>query len=286
MSRAKNTKILIEYLKKYINCDNIEKFIQKHTDDEFINASSCYMDTQLIIKNIPVSCKIIQYSDDTAEDNNDIINRNQIDTIFKYFDFITESNHTGFEHFPYLYGVLDCRNNENSKVYLLFENFQGNLIHLINSIEHPSEWYDIAFQIVMINYFTFDLNKYRYPNGSMYNHLYNKLPKPYYQDYELDGIKFNVSHKYLIVMWNLKLSIDVENNKCSDKDDGELMINGFGDDSNLSFKTNIEYLLQYVSENDNKVKIKPSPRITSFLKGVAENPSNTVKLIIEYYGSK
>ena len=40
----------------------------------------------------------------------------------------------------------------------IYENFDGNLLQLINLIEHASEWYDIAFQLVVIDHYVRFLN--------------------------------------------------------------------------------------------------------------------------------
>ncbi len=46
--------------------------------------------------------------------------------------------------------------------YIVFESFTDTLIELFSNISHVSEWYDIAFQIAMINNFTSVINNYKY----------------------------------------------------------------------------------------------------------------------------
>src|SRR5690606_30894227 len=100
--------------------------------------------------------------------------------------------------FPHLYGVLNCHGSDNSRVYIYYELFDGDLEDLINNIGHPSEWYDIAFQMIMINYYIMIINKYTY-DGNIKNHLYKKLSKPYYKKYEIDNREISINHKFLIV---------------------------------------------------------------------------------------
>lgn len=264
ISRVKKTKTLINYLKKKINCKNAVEFIDQSESSDMTEHNDNY--GKMIINGLNVAHIKIKYDDVESDELTDDINRTEIKAIFDYFDTITEANNTGFQQFPYLYGVLDCRNVDNpsdSNLYVLFEHFHGDLIRLINEIEHPSEWYDIIFQIIMINYFLYDLNNYAYPNGTVRNLLYNKLEKPYYQDYEIDGNKLRVSHKYLIVMWNLGKRFVVDKDK---------------------FKTNIQYLLEYIVEHDKHIKIKPSLRIMNLLNQIINDHKETVKLLVEYYG--
>ena len=132
--RPEITKKVIKYLESKINCDNILNFINKNGTID-----------SLIIEKSPVSLQILDYVDGTDD--------SYIAYLFSVFDFMVEANHTGFAYFPNIYGVLNCHNKSNSKVYIFFEKFDGNVTELINNMTHSSEWYDIVFYMIMINYY-------------------------------------------------------------------------------------------------------------------------------------
>lgn len=192
-------------------------------------------------------------------------NRLYVQNLFQVFDFITEANHNGFEYFPYLYGVLDCHNKENSKVYTFYEFFDYNLSHLFENMEHVSEWYDVVFQMVMINYYIQGVSRYNYNNGTVQNHLYRKLSKPYYKEYELNNKITKINHKYLIVLWNI--------------DHMEKILN----DNINKLPSNIDYLIDYIEQNKSQMKFPPSFRIIKLLNEVKVNPDNSLIILDRYY---
>lgn len=263
MSRIKKTKTLIEYLEKRINCENIINTTNKYleADDTYIDSEST-KSKKILVYNNNVAFKIIKYID---EDNNDENDRNYIKKFSKLFDFITEANYTGYEYFPYLYGVLNCRDGENSKIYVYYEYFSDKLSTLINNLNHISEWYDIIFQLIMINYYLSVVNKLQY-NGSIDNHSFITLNKPYHKQYKINGNSLNVLHKFLIVYDNFyDINID--------------------DLSNYNFKTNIDYLIEYISTNSTDIKILPSNIIITILKNIQENPSSSMDILYKYFNS-
>lgn len=267
MSREKKATYMIDYLEKRINCENIMDFADKTSITNLDNENNITIQ-KLMVDNIPVAFEIIKYNDidnPIMQNDPDFKNRKSIKKLFNIFDFMTEANYTGFEYFPYIYGVLDCHNNENSKVYIFYEAFDGTLIDLINNMEHPSEWYDIVFQMIMINYYIVTINGYHYDNGSIENHLYKKLNKPYYKEYLLNSSKFNINHKYLIVLWNI-------DNMVKNSDINE-----------YQFISNIDYLLTYLDENKDKIKIPPSPRIMNLLNDIKNNSINIIDILSQYY---
>lgn len=259
MSRAKIANKMINYLEKTINCENIIKFADKTTDGK--NNKN-----KLMVDEIPVSFHIISYNDESdyiQKTDKDLKDNIWIQNKFNTFDIMTESNHIGFEYFPYLYGVLNCHNSEKSKVYIFYEFFEGPLVNLINNIQHPSEWYDIIFQMVITDYYL-KLSGYDYVNATLNNHLYRKLDKPYYKEYLLKDISFNINHKYLIVM-----GIDVDINKIEK-------------DNNPS---NISILLKYLDDNKENIKIPPSSRIIKLLTDISNNRdiNNIPEILRQYY---
>lgn len=264
MSRIKIARQIISYLEEKINCDNVMNFADKYNAKQDNTK-------KLMVNDVPVNFEIITYNDHEKKsktDENDSSNDNKnslwIKKMFGTYDFITEANYVGFEFFPYIYGVLNCHGGDDSRVYVFYEYFANNLIHLINNIQHPSEWYDIAFQIIMINYCIVEVNGFEY-NGVMQNHLYKKLEKPYYKNYELNGKLVKINHKYLIVLWMTNPIKKINN-------------------QNTNFTNNIDFLLQYLSEKKDQIKIPPSNKIIKLLSDVKNNPSDVPDIILKYYG--
>jgi len=261
MSREKIASKMVKYLEERINCENVIKFADQTKENKMVAE-------KLIVDNTPIAFKIINYNDDEnyiKKNKSDSNDRLWLQNMFNTFDFMTEANYTGFEYFPYLYGVLNCHNDENSKVYLFYEFFDGNLVELINQIGHPSEWYDIVFQMIMINYYIQSMNGYQYNNGILQNHLYKKLSKPYYKEYQIENHIFNINHKYLIALWDFVFIVKTPENK------NEII-------------TNIDYLLNFLTENKDKIKIPPSGRIIKLLHDIKNNPNNTIDVLFQYYG--
>jgi len=246
MNRFQITTKMIDYLEDKINCHNVINFLDKSKISQSENKN------KLIIKSIPLTFKIID-------------NDKEIKNLFEIFDFMTEANYTGFEYFPYLYGVLDC--SDQNKIYVFYENFDSNLIDILNNMEHQSEWYDIVFQMIIINYYIQNINNYKYDNGIPQNHLCRKLPKPIYQDYHIYDIKFTINHKYLIVLWNItNMELITDENK-----------------NNIT--TNIDHLIKYINEHKDKIKIMPSERILKLLNDIQNNYDDTLSILDKYYNA-
>ena len=258
--RLKITDAMRKYLEDRLNCKNVMAYIDKKMLEKINGTNQKH---KLRINSIPVTVEIIKYND--SDTGTEMYNKKWVEEQIKIYDFITEANYTGFEYFPYLYGVLNCHNEENSKLYLFYEYFEGNLLNLINKLEHPSEWYDIVFQLIIINYYMETIHKYQY-NGEISNHLYNKLSKPIYQLYQFDNYQFNINHKYLIALWNIdKLEKITDSN---------------------SIKRNTDILLKYLVENKDNFKIPPSGRIIKLLSDIQDSPENTLLILDQYYNVK
>jgi hypothetical protein len=248
MNRLQIATKMISYLEKKVNCENVIKFAERYQQD--VN--------KLIINNVSVNYEIDVYN---KEFDKDRMNRK-----FAVFDFMTEANHTGFEHFPYIYGVLNCHNENDSKLYIYHEYFDGNLKELIQNMNHASEWYDIIFQMIMINYYFQTVNKSSYQKGEVDDHLFKKLPKPYYRQYNIEGQILDISHRYLIVIWNIDRLDDV-------------VIDNI-------IPTNLVKLVEYLNDYRDRVRIFPSNRIIKLLSDVTSNFSDITNILTEYYGAK
>lgn len=267
MNRAKLADKLVEYLEKRINCDNVIEHHDKFYQSTLGQGREASVDL-LMVKNIPFAFKMMKYNAtpgyvrENKSDPKDII---WVNNLFKTFDFMTEANYTGHPYFPYLYGVLDCPMDAESKLYIYYEAFEGDLRKLIDEIEHPSDWYDICFQMILINYYMEVVNNLRYNDGKPANHLYRKYSKPFYQKYQIEDISFSISHKYLIVLWDFNY------------------VEKISDENRSSVVSNIRFLLKYLRENSNKIKILPSNRIMKLLSEIVNKPSDSIKILHEYY---
>jgi hypothetical protein len=267
MSREKIAKYMINYLEERINCENVMKFADKTLQSKLGEGKEAVIN-KLMVENIPVAFKVMKYNDTEGyekKNKTDANDRIWVKNMFDTFDLMTEANYTGFEYFPYIYGVLNCHEKENSNIYIYYEVFDGSLIDLINNITHPSEWYDIVFQMIMINYYIEIINGYRYNDGTVQNHLYKKLEKPYYKEYHINSHKFNINHRYLIVLWDINY---IE--KITDKNKNQIT-------------SNINFLLRYINENKEKIKIPPSGRIIKLLHEVKNNTKDTINILSQYY---
>lgn len=265
MNRSNVAEDMIQYLENTINCDNILTVVDSHIYINNIDPQNEH-DKKLLIKKNLVSFEYQKYNDTPGyiyEKQNDVKNRTDIEKQIKVLDFMTESNYTGFEYFPYIYGVLQCHNNKDSVFYMFYESFDGFLDDLISKIEHASEWYDIIFQLIVINYYVNFMSGYTYQNIGMDKFLYRKLQKPIYKQYDMENIIFNVNHKYLIVVWNLG---DIQKISTSSNHDEFFDLN---------------FLKQYLSKNP--PKINPSPRILELISKINNNPKNALNILKEYY---
>ncbi|BCS82875.1 hypothetical protein QLL95_gp1248 [Cotonvirus japonicus] len=256
-NRKKIADKLIDYLEARINCDNVLNYTSQYATDEDDNI--------LIIDNFPVALNVVEYNDNQDYHSTQLSDKKdntEIKKMYEIFDFMVESNYTGFEYFPYLYGVLDCHDSDRSRIYIYRENFEADITKLIASIDHPSDWYDVVFQIIMIDDYVKNISKYDYkPN--VINFLYNKLSKPFYKEYTFGETKLNINHKYLIVLWDYE-SINTNPSETA--------------------KSNLDFLLEYINEKQSNIRVQPSNRIIKMINNIKNDPTNLSSIIIKYYG--
>ncbi|AAV50952.1 hypothetical protein [Acanthamoeba castellanii mimivirus] len=273
MSRRKTATKIIDYLEKRINCENIMRYT-----DEYLDNNS--PDKSLVIDEVPVSFTIIPYNANenysrqlvsTEGDREDKPDFNDIKHMFDVFDFMTEANNTGFEHFPYIYGVLDCLNDIDSTVYVYYEKFDGTLPLLIDNIEHPSDWYDIVFQIVLIIMYIKYVGKMSF-KAAPERFLYKKITKPYYKEYSVGDTTLNINHKYLIVCWDTNTT------------DFEGIQNSESSSENKLPIIDLDFLTEYINVNKDSLKIQPSNRIIKLIQEIKNQPDNIPKILVQYYG--
>lgn len=253
MSRIKIANKMISFLEEKINCKNVMKYTDE-TMDSILQEANDSIIYKLTINNIPTAFKVQPYIDNLEFEE-------QYKQLIDVFDFMTESNHTGFEYFPYLYGVLNCHDEEKSRLYIYSELFDGDLEQLLKKIEHPSEWYDIAFQIIMINYYIEIVNSKHYHASKI---LYRKLEKPYYKNYELLGYQLTINHKFLIVLSDIPLFDN------TDKEKSRI----------------IDQVLTLIDVNKNEIKILPSNRVLNFLNEIKSNAENTPQILHQYFAAQ
>lgn len=253
--RSKITDKMRKYLESRLNCENVIKFVDKNLSDTITINDSI---KKLKIGTIPLLLQIINYNDENDDD------KKNLQKTFAGYDFITEANYTGFEYFPYLYGVLNCHAGSKSRVYVFFEYFENTLTDLFPKIEHSSEWYDIIFQLAIINYYLTTQNSYYYDSRPE-KYLYNRFAKPIYQQYDFTDKKFNINHKYLINLWSDKI---------------------IKSDEQLNKTEYIKNLLEYIEKHRDAIKIPPSGRIIKLLQDLQNSPDNTLLILDQYYNTK
>ena len=240
------TENMIKYLNQKLNCSNVIDFIEQQTEKE--------QPKKIAIGSTIVAYEIRMYKNMAEAEKTD----------FRIFDFTVNANFDGYGYFPNIYGVLNCTDDDKLTSYIFYEAFKADLLKLFEELTHPSEWYDIVFQLIMINYYIENIRKYQYTT-TLAGHLYRKLAKPYYQTYNTGGYQYSVNHKFLIVLWDMK-----ELKKISDADKPSVR--------------NIDLLENYLTENSHKLKIAPSTRILTLLHEVRINPKDTAQILYKYYG--
>jgi len=253
-SRGKIANRLYQYLEERINCTNVMSYMDKYRDDD---GSS-----NLTIESVPVASRIIEYVD-SVDTKSGTINKTTIDHTYDWYDFVSEANHTGFEYFPYIYGILDCHNGPHSKVYILYEMFDGALIELFNQITQPTEWYEILFQIVMIHYYISGVANQTYAKGSVNNHLYKKYKHPIKKQYTLGDYQFEIFHRNLIVGWDFEL----------------------GTENQIPSSTSIDLIITYFKEHGDSLPVKPTGRLMHLLYDIQKSPKDIPKILNQYYNA-
>lgn len=242
MNRSKITNNLIKYLNKKVNCDNILVEIIKNGKNK--KNGECVID---LIQSLYV---IIDYSSNSMDT---IISTESANKLVEKYDFMSESNHTGFEYFPYLYGVLDCSGTKHNIMYVFYEYFEKSIGSLFTDIEHPSEWYDICFQLINIDNYITNIKSKKY-SCTLKNILYNVNNSKIIKTYQINNKTYKINHKYLIVLWNFEFSEN--SNNC------------------------VECFYRYITQNNDIIN-KPSPRIISLLEDY--NRSHNLSAIMEKY---
>lgn len=189
-------------------------------------------------------------------------------------DTDTKTEIDKYSNFQQQYTNPNLTNDKLSNAYIFYEEYAGDLEELIlTQMEHPSDWYDIVFQLVMIDYFISIVNGYYYSGGYMKGHLYKKISKAYYREYEINSYHFKVSHKYLVVIWDFLCM--------GQKDDQSHSLN----QSKPLFMTNLSNLLKFVEDKKDQLKFPISKRIISLVNDIVSNPENTLMILQTVYTS-
>lgn len=274
MSRTQTAEKIIQYLEDRINCENIIEYTREFTANAegkstkpSGSSSSSSSDSsiepltlpsgqtfQLKIDNVPTSLQQL------VHDTSDETERTKITKLDAVYSFVTESNYTGFEYFPYIYGVIDCHEKSSTKsvLYTYTEQFDGDFLELANALGHASDWYDIVFQYVVISHYLINISHYEIYNELFdpSKFLYKKHTKPFYKTYEFqltnpdatftDG-SFSVNHKYLLVTWNFDELVAIEG------------------PTSPNFSNCMDLLLQWFDTYKSTIPIYPSSRILQLL---------------------
>lgn len=256
---------MFQYLERHINCENVVNFIKNLQIKGMIKIGKRKL-FEFVVGSTPILLEIIKYY---SSKKYNLPNKNNLPDVrwlwkqYEIFDFINEANYTGFEYFPYLYGILECPKENVSRLFIFYEHFEGHLTHLFDRMEHPSEWYDIIFQLSIIEHFVSTINHYQY-DGKLDNYLYKKLTKPIYQKYVIENYNFNINHKFLIVLWNYDSLEKTEKSKSNVK--------------------TIKLLAKYIEENI--LKISVTHRIKSLLDELQKDSNNILSILDKYYNTQ
>lgn len=256
--RRKISGKIYKYLEDRINCANILEQLDL-TDKK-----------QITIDLIPVVVDVLKYTDDDKNDDKKILSKKELDGYYDRFEYISTANHTGFEYFPYLYGILNC--SDTKQVYVLYETFDGTLDELFKILEQGSDWYETIFQVILIHYYMTSINKISY-SCNIKNHLYQKYKFPKKRQYTLGEYKFDLYHKNLIVLWDFTL----ESNSNESNSNNESK-------SDMRF---IDLFIDFFNKNKDEFKVQPSMRIIKMLNDIKHiNNSEIPKILDNYYNSK
>lgn len=260
--RRKTASKIYKHLEDRVNCTNILEFMRTHTSDSRDSRDS-RESSELTIESISVTSEIIKYTDNDSASSSEVLSKSKLNKIYDRYDFISEANHTGFEYFPYLYGVLDCHSGMDSKVYVIYEMFDGTLDTMLSEIEHASDWYETIFQICLIHHYIINIAKASYSGATVPHHLYQKYKFAKKRQYTLGEFKFELYHKNLVVLWDFQLETPSSNSP-----------------------PNLKHLLDYITTNGSKFKIQPSPRLIRMLNEIISTPADIPKILDSYYNTK
>ncbi|MEM3063408.1 MAG: hypothetical protein QW303_07690, partial [Nitrososphaerota archaeon] len=130
---------IFQYLEKRINCENVANFVRGLPITGIIKIGKRKL-FELAVGSAPILMEIVKYHSSkkyTTANKSNLPNVQWLWKQYEVFEFINEANYTGFEYFPYLYGILECPKEKISRVFIFYEHFEGHLTHLFDRMEHP-----------------------------------------------------------------------------------------------------------------------------------------------------
>jgi hypothetical protein len=193
MNRSKIALEMIGYLESTLNCQKVIKFIDRKTKSlDSVHHLQNSDDRTLTIKNILVAFHLFSFEN----------NHTLYQDLISKFDFMTRINHEGFEYFPYLYGVLNCIDDTLQRTYVFSEHTDMKLMNLFNNLEGASDWYDLALQAAMIDYYLGEKLQYYDYGGNLDHFQIIKMEKPVRAEYIVgEELKISTFHKFRLVYW-------------------------------------------------------------------------------------
>lgn len=249
---------MITFLKSKLNCQNVVEFTSRYrqsTNPEMASQGLYLTKNYLKIENHKVTFKIIRGTKSKLE--------TWLETQVPIMDFMSETNNAGQEYFAYIYGVLTCNwqsESDNTHIYIYSEYFGDNFRGFIAAIKHASEWYDVVFQLVMINQF---LAEKGYASGEVDDYSY-QIIRQKKTKYEIAGENLTIMHKCQLVMTGEmppKLDADATS---------KMMI--------------IRSVTSYLAANPGATTVAPSDRIKELMRRLVDKPDTYASLLVEYYG--
>lgn len=233
MNRINKARQMIAILESTVNCDNVVQIATKDAAN----------DTTATINDTDVSLAVIHHP--------------ATDKLYQTYDLMVRANYSGHEIFPYLYGVLDCRQSTKN-IYVYYEKFDYSLPQIMDQLTVKADWFDIVYQLISIDYYIKQTIQSNYQSGDLYHHWVRILDKPYLKKYTYQNIQISVYHKYLIVLWDIQFTTKKQT-------------------------SNLEYLLSYLKSNP---QLDVPTKIYKLLKTLIANPNKTIEILIEYYQKK
>jgi hypothetical protein len=247
MQRTKKAQKVYSYLESTINCQKVMRIVDRNTvSNEDHPLRSDPEERVVELKSVPTAYVKMHT----------VLPSILYDEMIRNFDRMTEINHMGFEYFPYLYGVLNCHDGIDQTSYIFYENTDRSIHDLILSTTNIQEWYDLAFQVAMMDYYLMQIYKYEdYVGVPKYFRVID-YEKAFYKEYIVEEMKVSIYHKFQIVYWKL-------------------------DPLTVEKQSGVQMLYNIISDKD--LINKPPRKVLEMLQEITLNPSATLSVLGRYY---
>ena len=245
-----------------INCDEIENFVNDNKEKKLAEGKEgiVYL---LNMNDIKVAAKYVPYNGDPNYTYvpNGKISLEWMNYTNETYEFMKESNTSGFDFFPYVYQIINCPNKDNSYEYIFYEAFDGDLLNLLMEETNKYALYTIFFQLIRINYYLEIICGMKYFDGKAANHLFRKIKLPTEEKVVMDSYEFILKNQYLVVIWDF-------HNMKQFKEPKE-------------FKRNFMLVMKNINQQQKFL----SEELVTLINSVNENPTSTPQLLYSFYNN-